>query len=426
MPTDSVPQPHALERWLRTPWRRLALVALAVLLLAGTSTLLWADAAAAVGREIDPWWTFRRRLIIWGIWGLLFEPLLHLSALLARWLRPLVLVLLVHGGLSVVLAVGVHHLDLVLARAWLQPDRRDRTEEDRRDDRRDDRRRGDDRDRFDRDRDDRPRRNEADRPPSRSERRREFWQRVGRNRRAETGIVVYWLIVGLGLAVRSYVQHRDQERRAASLELRTARLEGELSSAQLSQLEAQLHPHFLFNALHSVGGLVREDRREEALETLGALGGLLRATLRHGERETVPLSEELDLVEHYLDVERIRLGDRLDVQIETEPGTGRIEVPPLLLLPLVENSIKYAVAPRSEGGRLRLAARRVGSTLVLEVEDDGLGFPPEVLAGSEGAGGVGLANTRSRLEALHGPESLRLENLPGGGARITLRLPADD
>lgn len=459
--SNPAPPPHAFETWLRTPWRRLTLVALGVVLLAGTSTLLVADSYAAVEREFDAWLAFQRRLITWGLWGLCFEPLLALSTLLGRARGPVVLVLLGHAAASVGVAFGVHEADKRLADAllpdqpapfergmrsmgrpgWRGPDWSER--------------RGDRPDRPERDgerserRGDRPERGEDPRTPEeREQERREraasdpeyrerlermqafdaARQRFGRNRWAEAGVVAYWLIVGLGLALRSYTEHRDQERRAADLELQTARLEGELSTARLASLESQLQPHFLFNALHSVGGLVRGGRHEEALSTLSALGELLRASLRHGEGGDVPLAEELDLVEAYLDVERIRLGDRLDVELDAEPGVLDAPLPALLLLPLVENAIKHGIAPRPEGGRLCVRAASADGTLILSVQDDGPGFPEAVLAGgavTSGDGGIGLTNTRSRVEALYGPDAIRLENLDGGGARVTLHLSTD-
>jgi sensor histidine kinase YesM len=245
--------------------------------------------------------------------------------------------------------------------------------------------------------------------------------------RTERGVLVYWALLGLGWSVHSYLRTRDQERRAVELELRSANLERELARAQLGNLQSHLHPHFLFNALHSVGGLVRNGEEQAALSTLSNVGGLLRSMLELGERTEVTLGEELELIERYLEVERIRLGDRLKVETTTEPGVAEALVPTLILLPLVENTIKHGIAPRREGGVLSLSARREGDQVVIEVCDDGPGFPPAVLAGSGPASErtpIGLSNTRERLAVHCGDAAaLELENPAGGGARAVLRLP---
>ena len=429
---------HAFERWLRTPWRRILLVVASVLLLAGASTLLMADAMADLDRDLDLWLAFRRRLISWSLWGLCFEPLLWLSAQLPKIVKPVGLIVLTHAVLSVLCALGLREVDLTLGEAWSP---------------------GDPAGAFERgagpgsappgpgrraDRPERPERDRAeefrpDRPslePGSEERldrrggtwagRPRTWQRRSRHRLIESNVILYWLIVGLGLALRSYVSHRDQERRATGLELRTTRLEGELTTARLAQLEAQLHPHFLFNALHSVGGLIRDGQRETALSTLSALGDLLRATLQHGVSGEVLFGDEVDLVEAYLDVERIRLGDRLEADLEIDLSATSVPVPPLLLLPLVENSIKHAVANRPEGGRIELLARREDDKLLITLSDDGPGFPAEILAGEAPGEGIGLSNTRSRIQALYGEDAIQIENSSGNGARVVIQIPIDD
>ncbi len=396
------------------------LVLAGVVLLAGTRTLLLADSIAATGRDLNLGVAFARGLITWGLWGLCFEPLLMLSALLSRLLHGVALVLLVHAGLSVVLAFGLHAADRwlgaqILSDRPLMQDARP----------------------F-------PRRtpDASAHPPEwnpgpaplrdRLERRRAIETaraRFGRNRWAESGIIVYWLIVGLGLAVRSYMSHHDQERRSVELELRAARLESELTTARLAQLESQLQPHFLFNALHSVGGLVRSGRSDAAQKALSSLASLLRASFQHATTEEVRLGDELDLVEAYLEIERIRLGERLGVEFQVDPSSLGARLPPLILLPLVENTIKHAIAPRPEGGRLELRVHRDGEWLRIELLDDGPGFPLQVLEalpGENPSGGIGLANTRSRLQALFGKDALRLENDPSGGARIILCIPYHD
>ena len=249
----------------------------------------------------------------------------------------------------------------------------------------------------------------------------------------ETGILMYWLLLGVGWGARSFLRQRDQERHGAGLELRAARLEAELSGAQLARLESQLHPHFLFNALHSVGGLVRSGEDESALSTLSAIGGLLRATLEHGGAQEVTLAEELNLSESYLDIERIRFGDRLETVTHVEPGLRTVTVPAMVLLPLLENAVQHGISPRPEGGQLELDIRRDGRSLLMTVSDDGPGFADAVLEGDEvtKAPGdpphIGLENTRSRLAMLYGEDgTLTLENPPEGGARVVVRVPLTD
>jgi len=453
-----------LETCLRSPWRRRALIALGVLLLATASTLPWVEAFVDAG--IDWQSIFLRRLLDWSLWGVALEPIVALSGRLSLWLRGRVLLLLLaHAALAVGVGFGMGELNVTLTQTFFseraqfdRPPWRDRSSLGR--------------DATPRSPDatsppapdaDRPPAPAADRPPApaaarppapdaappptpdaardgapagfrreagsrRGRDHREAARRLGRNRRAAIGALLYALCVGLGWSSRAFLAARDQERRAAGLELRAARLEGELSSAQLAQLEAQLHPHFLFNALHSVGGLIREDRGDDALRTLAALGDLLRASLERGATAELPLREELALAEQFLEVERIRLGDRLTVSIHTEPGIGSTPMPVLALSTLVENAVLHGVAPRAEGGHIEVAARRSGDSVVVAVTDDGPGFPPDVLAGrapdGEGAH-IGLENTRARLQTLYGDAAaLELSNPPGGGACARLRLPA--
>lgn len=266
-----------------------------------------------------------------------------------------------------------------------------------------------------------------DSPLTAEENRRRRRGRMG-GPRIELGVLLYLVILGMGWGARSYLDERDTERLAAHLKLRAARLETELSSAKISSLEGQLQPHFLFNALHSVGGLIRSKQSAEALTTLSALGGLLRATLEHGSEPEVEFEQELALAEQFLEIESIRLGERLQVETHIATGLSSARVPALLLLPLVENAVKYAVAPRPEGGCVELRARRKGEQLHLTVSDDGPGFPEHVLQGEARDEGerspIGIENTRARLATLYGETaSLELHSPPGGGATVHVKLP---
>ena len=392
------------ERWLASAPRRTLLMVAGGLLLASLSAALWVDAAQSFGRPVDWTWILQRRLVEWLPWVLLFEPLVWFSRRLSAWTRSGTLAVLLHVPLSFGVALAMTELDAVLARSLLpDPPWADARVLD----------------------------SEGGEPGRRGRPDSLYRGRSGRGPwgryRTERGILLYWVLLGIGWSVHSYLRNRDQERRAVDLELRSANLERELARAQLGNLQSHLHPHFLFNALHSVGGLVRHGEEQAALSTLANVGGLLRAMLELGSRTELTLGEELELVERYVDVERIRLGERLRVEIAFEPGAADARVPTLVLLPLVENAIVHGIAPRREGGVLSLSARREGAQVLIEVRDDGPGFPAGVLAGGGAASErtpIGLANTRERLAAHYGDDaSLELENPAQGGARALLRLP---
>ena len=229
------------------------------------------------------------------------------------------------------------------------------------------------------------------------------------------------LLVCAGAA--SHLRSEEASRRAAALALERAELSSELTSAQLASLEAQLRPHFLFNALHSVGALMRLDRSEEARTALVTLGDLLRGTLDRSRTGRSSLHDELELCTSYLDLERLRHGERLTCSSACPEELRGLEVPPLILLPLVENAIRHGLEQTVEPVEVRIHARREGSSLELVVENDGAAFPEDVLRAGEGAG-IGLANTRKRLGTLYGERgSMALENPVTGGARVVLRLP---
>lgn len=242
------------------------------------------------------------------------------------------------------------------------------------------------------------------------------------------GALTYGAVLGLGLLLHGWLATRDQERRTAALQLRTSRLQGELTRARLDRLTAQLRPHFLFNTLHAVGSLVREGRDDDALSVLDSVGGLLRSSLDPSGRQEVTVSEELETVRRYLAIEAVRMGERLAVEIRAGDGCLEALVPQLLLLPLVENAITHAAAPRVEPTRIAVTVSRHERELQLTVEDDGAGFPAAVLLDAglspDDRPHIGLANTRSRLAALHGEGArLALERGALGGARAVVTLP---
>ena len=212
---------------------------------------------------------------------------------------------------------------------------------------------------------------------------------------------------------------REREVRDARLRERAAQLEGQLAAAQLDALRMQLNPHFLFNTLHAVSTLMARDV-DGARRMISDLSDLLRLVLDGSDAPETPLDEELDMLGHYLDIERTRFADRLAVEVDVDDDTRAALVPTLILQPLVENAIKHGIAPRGEGGRISVTAVRSNGHLEIHVCDDGPGVGPSGPARE----GVGLRNTHDRLAKLYGDEaSLTLRNRPEGGLDAEVRLP---
>ena len=239
-------------------------------------------------------------------------------------------------------------------------------------------------------------------------------RRIGGVTRLTRELFVYGAALGLLAAGSAYLARRREERRASELER-------ELLGAQLQELTAKLQPHFLFNALHTVGGAVREGERDEALVVLDDLATCLRASLALGRAQEARFLDELELVERYLDLERRRFADRLAVETDVDPKVLPLRVPSLVLLPLVENAITHGVGRTTGAARVAVRARLEGTELVLEVEDDGPGFAAEAPTGA----GLGLRTTEERLRLLHGTAAcLERERGAWGGALARVRLPA--
>jgi len=217
------------------------------------------------------------------------------------------------------------------------------------------------------------------------------------------GLIIYLFILTVGHAYRYYRTLRVREVEAAELRRQVV-------EAQLRALKMQLHPHFLFNTLHSIGTLVRKGEREAALGMLAGLGDLLRYSLENEDRQEVPLEDEIDFLRRYLEVEQMRFSDRLEVSFDVEPGVLRASVPNMILQPLVENAIRHGLGPNRGRRRVVVSAGRRDGVLRLEVRDDGArrerGWRPDEDTG------VGLRNVRERLERLYGDEG-RLEVVAG-------------
>jgi two-component system, LytTR family, sensor kinase len=208
---------------------------------------------------------------------------------------------------------------------------------------------------------------------------------------------------------------------------RSVRAESLAHQARLQALRYQLNPHFLFNTLNAISTLVVDKRNAEAGKMIARLSDFLRLTLDRPDVEEVPLADEIEFVRRYLEIEQVRFGDRLSVKIEVDDDAWSARVPALVLQPLVENAIRHGVAPREEGGNVTIEARAVDGRLHLAVADDGPGLSGNGSGNGNGlprteCRGIGLANTRERLEELYG-ETHRFELVNGHGLRAQLDLP---
>jgi two-component system LytT family sensor kinase len=233
--------------------------------------------------------------------------------------------------------------------------------------------------------------------------------------------LTYWAIVGLAVAANYYQRYRERELSAARLQLSTSKLEAQLAQAKLEALRTQLQPHFLFNALNSISVLMRDDI-EAADRTLVELSNLLRLTLATDTAHEIPLRKEIELIESYLLIQQTRFQDRLQVKIMIDPTALDVRVPSLILQPLVENAIKHGIANRAGSEEIEICAERCNGNLRLQVRDNG----PGLTSNPEGSNqlGIGLSNTRDRLERLYGGEQrLELVNRTEGGVCATIIIP---
>jgi two-component system, LytTR family, sensor kinase len=202
---------------------------------------------------------------------------------------------------------------------------------------------------------------------------------------------------------------------------RTARLNQELSKAQLAALRGQMEPHFMFNTLNSIAGLVREQRSDAAVNMIVGLSEFLRRATEDSHRMQVTLAEEVEYLQRYLDIQKVRFGERLQVSVDIPQEILHAQVPNLLLQPLVENAIKHGIAHRVAGGAVRVSGRSANGVLRLSVCNDGPSVPTDVPATHTG---VGLSNLRTRLRILHGGQSeLQLTRASSGQAEVVVTLP---
>src|ERR1044072_3061509 len=235
----------------------------------------------------------------------------------------------------------------------------------------------------------------------------------------QANLLLYIVLVAFYQAFDYHRRYRERERRAAQLEVEAAHLETQLTRAQLDALRMQMNPHFLFNTLNSVSVLMQEDV-VLANQMLLHLSELLRLTLNQEQTHEVTLRQELDFLRLYLEIEQTRFQDRLKVKIEAAPETLEARVPNLILHSLVENAIRHAVAPRASETLVVIRSERLNGNLLLLVSDNGDG----IAAKSESANGIGLANTRSRLEKLYGAkQEFVLHAAANGGVEASVTIP---
>src|SRR5215831_650613 len=229
------------------------------------------------------------------------------------------------------------------------------------------------------------------------------------------GVMLYASLAAISYVVRIARRLREQEARAA-------RADALRMHAELAAIRGRLNPHFLFNTLHTLTALVRRDPAT-AEHSLEQFGDMLRYVLdvKRSARADVTLGDELQFVRSYLALEQLRLGDRLNAIQRVDPDALDVPIPSLTLQPLVENAIKYGIAPRAQGGRLEIGASFEAETLVLEVRDDGPGVAPGVI---DGAAGMGLRAVRQTLETRFGGRArFDVVTAPGEGFAVIMTLP---
>jgi signal transduction histidine kinase len=224
----------------------------------------------------------------------------------------------------------------------------------------------------------------------------------------------YWYIVLITQAISFYGKYRERE-------LQSSQLEAQLALAQLEVLKIQLEPHFLFNTLNSIAALARYDGEAAENMTL-QLADLLRFSLDAMGVHEVSLSRELTLLQKYIDIQQTRFQDRLVVEMDIAPSTLSALVPNMMLQPLVENAIRHGIGPRRGPGMVHITSRTVFDELWMEIRDDGIGLTR--FDGSTPREGVGLRNTRARLQQLYnGDHRLIVEDAPGGGCVVKIHIP---
>jgi signal transduction histidine kinase len=226
-------------------------------------------------------------------------------------------------------------------------------------------------------------------------------------------IAYYWAVIAFGYG-------GELQRRFKNEEIRAVQLESRLIEAELRALREQIKPHFLFNTLNTISVMVRDGKNETAVTLLARLGSLLRMSLEGNHRNETTLRAEMEFLERYIEIQKARFPDRLEVGIAVEEDALSVPVPWLLLQPIVENAILHGIAPKSGPGRVDILGRVDGGSLRLEVRDDGPGLPESRRV----VEGTGLANTRERIAKIYGGAGrMTMGNRPTGGISVEIVLP---
>jgi two-component system LytT family sensor kinase len=244
-----------------------------------------------------------------------------------------------------------------------------------------------------------------------------FWPRFLSRLQGSLGpdLLVYGGVIGVCYAFDYYRKYREREFLATQLE-------AQLAQAQLESLRTQLHPHFLFNTLNGIVGLVRDNKNDAAVNMLVGLSDLLRHALQHSTQQEVELKEELNFLELYLNIQQMRFSDRLQITMDIGPRATSALVPSLILQPLVENALRHGIGRSVASGLVGITAQVEEDSLMLTVFDNGAGLPKSWQL--KGSGGIGLANTAARLQQLYGEnQRLDVRNRSQGGVEVVIVVP---
>ena len=232
------------------------------------------------------------------------------------------------------------------------------------------------------------------------------------------GLLSYLVLYGLILLVNHVLDAREQ---LAFQQTETARLNEQLSKSRLSALRRQIEPHFLFNTLNAIAGLVREKRNDAAVSMIVGLSDFLRRVVDDSDRQQVPLGEELEFTQKYLDIQKVRFAERLQFSVDVPQELLPAQVPSLILQPMVENAVKHGIARRVQGGTIKITAFRSNGTLTLRVYNDGPSLP---VGWETSRSGIGIVNVRTRLQSLYGDQfELSMRNQQPGGVEATVSVP---
>ena len=246
---------------------------------------------------------------------------------------------------------------------------------------------------------------------------KEFWPRFISRVPGSFGsdLLVYGAVIGVFYAIDYYRKYREREFLAS-------RLEAQLAQAQLDSLRMQLHPHFLFNTLNSIVGLVRDNKNTAAVSMLVGLSDLLRHTLEHSSRHEVELREEINFIKLYLSIQEMRFSDRLRIELDIDPSTTKALVPNLILQPLTENALRHGIGRTSDSGLVGIKSAAQNGYLRLTVYDEGAGLPEDWQL--KGSAGIGLANTIARLQQLYDDDhEFDIRNRESGGVEVVIVMP---